>query len=42
MAFKNLALKTDKWPVPGAAGGHLEFFVERLIQSHNGHMEIGA
>lgn len=42
MAFKNLAQKTDKWPVPGAAGGHLEFFVERLIQSHNAHMEIGA
>ena len=42
MAFKNLAQKTDKWPVPGAAGGHLEFFVERLIQSHNAHMEIGV
>ncbi len=42
MAFKNLAQKTDKWPLPSAAGGHLEFFVERLIQSHNAHMEIGA
>ncbi len=42
MAFKNLAQKTDKWPVPSVAGGHLEFFVERLIQSHNAHMEIGA
>jgi len=42
MAFKNLAQKTDKWPLPSAAGGHLEFFVERLIQSHNSHMEIGA
>jgi len=41
-AFKNLAQKTDKWPVPSAAGGHLEFFVERLIQSHNAHMEIEA
>jgi len=40
MAFKNLAQKTDRWPVPSAAGGHLEFFVERLIQSHNGHMEM--
>ncbi len=40
MAFKNLAQKTEKWPVPSAAGGHLEFFVERLIQSHNGHMEM--
>jgi len=42
IAFKNLAQKTDKWPVPSVAGGHLEFFVERLIQSHNAHMEIGA
>lgn len=40
VAFKNLAQKTDKWPVPSAAGGHLEFFVERLIQSRNGHMEM--
>jgi flagellar biosynthesis protein FlhG len=40
IAFKNLAQKTDKWPVPSVAGGHLEFFVERLIQSHSGHMEI--
>jgi len=42
MAFRNLAQKIDKWPAPSAAGGHLEFFVERLIQSHNAHMEIGA
>ena len=33
MAFKNLAKKTDNWPVPRDARGHLEFFVERLIQS---------
>ena len=33
MAFKNLALKADKWPMPVAAAGHLEFFVERLIQA---------
>lgn len=33
MAFKNLAQKADKWPRPEAAGGHLEFFVERLIRS---------
>lgn len=40
IAFKNLAQKTDKWPVPSTAGGCLEFFVERLIRSHSGHMEI--
>ncbi|NOY62494.1 MAG: MinD/ParA family protein [Gammaproteobacteria bacterium] len=35
-AFKNLAKRTDKWPGPQGASGHLEFFIERLIQtSHN-------
>ncbi len=33
VAFKNLAQKTDSWPAPTAAGGRLEFFVERLIQA---------
>lgn len=36
VAFKNLAQKADNWPVPTAAGGHLEFFVERLIQANQG------
>lgn len=31
-AFKNLARRADNWRVPERAGGHLEFFVERLIQ----------
>jgi len=31
LAFKKLAQKTDHWPLPSSAGGHLEFFVERLI-----------
>ncbi len=37
-AFKNLAKKADNWPVPAGANGHLQFFVERLIQyaSYNG------
>lgn len=35
-AFKNLAKKADRWPVPTAAGGHLEFFVERLIAANQG------
>lgn len=34
MAFKSLATKADKWPVQGIAGGHVEFFVERLIQAN--------
>ncbi len=34
MAFRTLADKTERWPMPSAAGGHLEFFVERLIQTN--------
>lgn len=33
VAFNNLARKTEKWPAPDAATGHLEFFVERLVQA---------
>lgn len=41
IAFKNLASKADNWPVPSMAGGHLEFFVERLIQSsHNEEVAV--
>lgn len=31
-AFKEIARKADKWPMPSAADGYLEFFVERLVQ----------
>lgn len=41
VAFKNLAQKADSWPVPTVAGGHLEFFVERLIQA-NPNGEVAA
>lgn len=34
LAFKSLAQKADKWPVPQVAGGHMEFFIERLIQAN--------
>lgn len=34
LAFKSLAHKADKWPVPQIAGGHVEFFIERLIQAN--------
>lgn len=33
LAFKSLSQKADKWPVQGSPGGHVEFFVERLIQA---------
>ncbi|MBI3560798.1 MAG: MinD/ParA family protein [Gammaproteobacteria bacterium] len=39
-AFASLAEKANKWPLPGTAGGHLEFFVERLIQTNTS--KIGA
>lgn len=32
MAIKNLALKAVKWPLPNSASGHLEFFLEQLVQ----------
>ena len=32
MAFAKVAQKIDRWPLPEAAAGHLEFFVERLIR----------
>lgn len=31
-AFANLAKKVDEWPTPSAPSGHLEFFVEQLIE----------
>lgn len=34
LAYKSLAGKVDKWPVPQVAGGHVEFFIERLIQAN--------
>ena len=40
MAFKTLAQKADKWPIPTGAAGHLEFFVERLINSNASLMEV--
>jgi len=34
ISFKNLAERTQKWPLPKMAEGHLEFFVERMIQGN--------
>jgi flagellar biosynthesis protein FlhG len=33
--LKNLAKKVDNWPVPSGASGHLQFFVEQLVQYSN-------
>ncbi len=40
MAIKNLARSVTVWPRPERAGGHLEFFVERLIQNENINVEV--
>jgi flagellar biosynthesis protein FlhG len=40
IALKNLARQIMKWPRQLYAGGHLEFFVERLIQNENREMEV--
>ena len=32
LAFRKMARKVNSWPLPQQASGHLEFFVERLIQ----------
>jgi flagellar biosynthesis protein FlhG len=38
-AFKEIARKADKWPMPSAADGYLEFFVERLVRSSDNLMD---
>lgn len=34
-AFKKIAQGADKWPVPSKARGHLEFFMERLLENND-------
>lgn len=40
IAFRTLAEKVNKWPIPTSAGGHLEFFVERLVQGNLTDAEV--
>jgi flagellar biosynthesis protein FlhG len=40
VAFKNLAQRADKWPVPTSPRGNLEFFVERLVHRPNTSLEL--
>ena len=40
MAFRNLAWRVSALPRPGGAGGHLEFFVERLVRNENINLEV--
>ncbi len=39
-AFKKLAARADKWPVPAGPRGNLEFFVERLVQRPAVRLEV--
>jgi flagellar biosynthesis protein FlhG len=36
LAFRKLATKVARWPQPQTPCGHIEFFVERLIEVANG------
>ena len=40
MAIRNLAQRTSHWPFANTAGGHMEFFVERLIKQNDVEMEV--
>ena len=37
LAFERLAAVADGWPIPAVPGGHLEFFVERLVAENRVH-----
>jgi len=39
-AIRVIAQKIDQWPVQNAARGHLEFFLERLLQTENAASRI--
>ncbi|MGC3979907.1 MAG: P-loop NTPase [Steroidobacteraceae bacterium] len=39
-AFKKLAIKAVKWPVPPGPRGNLEFFVERLVRRNAVRLEV--
>jgi len=40
IAFSTMVDKVDKWPIPTTAGGHLEFFVERLVRGNMIDVEV--
>jgi flagellar biosynthesis protein FlhG len=39
-AYRTLAEKIEKWPIPAGAGGHLEFFVEKLVLNNLAEAEV--
>ncbi len=40
MAFKILAERVDRWPMPSVATGQLEFFIERLVRASQLNTEV--
>jgi flagellar biosynthesis protein FlhG len=40
MAFRKIAQKSQNWPSPKTMEGHLEFFIERLINYSNQGVEL--
>lgn len=41
-AFKKLAAAADKWPMAQAAGGHVQFFFERMLQAQDAEARAWA
>ena len=37
LAFQKLSRRVDRWPRPVTPAGHIEFFVERLVQTAGDH-----
>lgn len=37
LAFQKLSRRVDRWPTPATPAGHIEFFVERLVQTADVH-----
>jgi len=37
LAFQKLSRRVDRWPRPATPAGHIEFFVERLVQTAGDH-----
>jgi flagellar biosynthesis protein FlhG len=35
LAYKKLANKVQSWPIPSHPGGHLEFFIEQLVNNNS-------
>jgi len=44
LAYRQLVKKVEAWPLPQAPGGHIEFFMERLVQLSNqsARLELGS